>query len=143
MPATANRLNQFHTETAHDEELALLKHTVQNGWPQDICDLPKEIQPYWTFCEDDYRRWHSSERNSYYSTTHLMSLDDPSSPHWTPWIGKMLKQNQIVYAWPRLYDELKELITKCTTWLKFSSKCWHVYLTDSLWDMNKTHIIYY
>ena len=45
-------MNQFHTETAQDEELVLLKHIVQNGWPQDICDLPKEIQPYWTFHEE-------------------------------------------------------------------------------------------
>ena len=52
LPATADRLNQFCTETAHDEELVLLKHTVQTGWPQDICGLPKEIQPYWTFCEE-------------------------------------------------------------------------------------------
>ena len=52
-PAIAERLNQFHAETAHGEEWALLKHIVQNGWPQDICDLPKDIQPCWTFCE----RW--------------------------------------------------------------------------------------
>ena len=51
LPATTDRLNQFHTETTQDEELALLKHIVQTGWPQDICDLPKEIQPYWTFLE--------------------------------------------------------------------------------------------
>ena len=52
LPATAGRLNQFCTETTHDEELALLKHIVQTGWPQDIHDLPKEIQPYWTFHEE-------------------------------------------------------------------------------------------
>ena len=45
LPATTDRLNHFHTETAQDEELALLKHIVQTGWPQDTCDLPKEIQP--------------------------------------------------------------------------------------------------
>ena len=43
LPATADRLNQFCTETAQDEELVLLKHIVQTGWPQDICDLPKEM----------------------------------------------------------------------------------------------------
>ena len=50
--ATADRLNQFCAETAQDEELALHKHIVQTGWPHNICDLPKEIQPYWTFCEE-------------------------------------------------------------------------------------------
>ena len=52
LPATANRLNQFHTETAHDEELSLLKHTVQHRWPQAIWKVPREIQPYWTFQEE-------------------------------------------------------------------------------------------
>ena len=52
LPATADRLNQFHTETTQEEELVLLKHIVQIGWPQDIHDLPKEIQPYWTFHEE-------------------------------------------------------------------------------------------
>ena len=52
LPATADRMNQLHTETAQDEELVLLKHIVQTGWPQDICDLLKEIQPYWTFCKE-------------------------------------------------------------------------------------------
>ena len=50
--ATADRLNQFHTETAQDEELALLKHIVQTRWLHDICELPKEVQPYWTFHEE-------------------------------------------------------------------------------------------
>ena len=52
LPATADRLNQFHTETSQDGELVLLKHIVQTGWPLEIWDLPKEIQPYWTFCEE-------------------------------------------------------------------------------------------
>ena len=52
LPAMADRLNQFCTETTQDEELAPLKHIVQTGWSQDICDLPKEIQLYLTFHEE-------------------------------------------------------------------------------------------
>ena len=52
LPATADKFNQFCTETGQDEELMLLKHSVQTGWPQDIHDFPKEVQPYWTFCEE-------------------------------------------------------------------------------------------
>ena len=47
--ATSDRLNQFHTETTQDEEMALLKYIVQTGWPHEIHDIPMEIQPYWTF----------------------------------------------------------------------------------------------
>ena len=71
--ATADRLNQFHTETAQDEELVLLKHIVQTGWPQDVCDLPKEIQPYWTFHEEmTIEDGSSTEGNLYHSTTNLV-----------------------------------------------------------------------
>ena len=52
LPATADRSNQFYTVTVQNEELGLLKHIVQTGWPQEICDLPKEIQLYWTFREE-------------------------------------------------------------------------------------------
>ena len=31
---------------------ALLKHTVQHGWPQTITELPPELRPYWTFREE-------------------------------------------------------------------------------------------
>ena len=47
----SRQVESIHAETAQDEELALLKHIVQTGWPHDIHDLPKEIQPYWTFHE--------------------------------------------------------------------------------------------
>ena len=43
LPATAGILNQFHTEIAQNEELVLLKHIFQTGWPQGIHDLLKEI----------------------------------------------------------------------------------------------------
>ena len=49
--ATSDRLNQFHTETAQDEEMALLKHIVQAEWHPEIHEIPKEIQSYWTFQE--------------------------------------------------------------------------------------------
>ena len=31
--------------------MALLKYIVQTGWPHEIHDILKEIQPYWTFQE--------------------------------------------------------------------------------------------
>ena len=31
--------------------LTLLKHTVNNGWPKSIKDVPQEIQSFWNFRE--------------------------------------------------------------------------------------------
>ena len=46
---TTDRLNQFCTETAHDEQLSLVKHIVHHGWLEHIHE---EIQPHWTFREE-------------------------------------------------------------------------------------------
>ena len=123
LPATADRLHQFHTETTHDEELALLKHVVQNGWPQDIRDLPKEIQPHWTLLEEmtiedglllkgtciKVPNTFCPEMIQLLHTGHLQ-------------LEKCLNRAKQSMYWPGLYEELKELVTSCTTCLKFSSQ---------------------
>ena len=35
-----------------DDELALLKHTIMQGWPSTIKEVPNVSQPYWTFREE-------------------------------------------------------------------------------------------
>ena len=123
LPPTADRLNQFHTETAHDEELALLKHIVQNGWPQDICDLPKEIQPYWTFHEEMTIEDGLLLKGTHIIVPHTLNPEMIQLLH-TGHLGleKCLNRAKQCMNWPGLYDKLKELITNCATCLKFSSQ---------------------
>ena len=96
---------------------------MQSGWPQDIHDLPKEIQIYWTFHEEL-----TIEDGILLKGTHIIV---PHSLH--PEMIQLLhtghlglekclnRANQSMY-WPGLYEELKELVTTCTTCLKFSSQ---------------------
>ena len=35
-----------------DDELALLKHTIMQGWPSSIKQVPLVLQPYWTLREE-------------------------------------------------------------------------------------------
>ena len=35
-----------------DDELALLKHTIMQGWPKSIKQVPPELQPFWIFREE-------------------------------------------------------------------------------------------
>ena len=35
-----------------DDELALLKHTIVQGWPKSIKQVPPKLQPFWTFREE-------------------------------------------------------------------------------------------
>ena len=119
---TGLMFNQFPTETAQDEELALLKHIVQTEWPHDICDLPKEIQPYWTFHEEM-----TIEDGLLLKGTHIIIpqtlLKEMIQLIHTGHLGleKCLNRVKQYMYWPGLYDELKDLITSCTTCLKFSA----------------------
>ena len=121
--ATADRLNQFHTDTAQDEELALLKHIVQTGWPQEICDLLKEIQPQWTFHEEM-----TTEDGLLLKGTHIIA---PQTLHKEMIqllhtahlrLDKFLNRAKQSMFWPGLYEELKNLVTNCTACLKFSTQ---------------------
>ena len=49
---TQDRIDRLRQSTAKDDTLALLKHTVQHGWPQTITELPPELHPYWIFREE-------------------------------------------------------------------------------------------
>ena len=49
---TQDRIDRLRQSTAKDDTLALLKHTVQHGWPQTITELPPELHLYWTFREE-------------------------------------------------------------------------------------------
>ena len=123
LPATADRLNQFCTETAHDEELALLKHIVQNGWPQDIHDLPKEIQPYWTFHEEVTIEDGLLLKGTHIIVPHTLHPEMIQLLH-TRHLGleQCLNRAKQSMYWSGLYEELKDMVTNCTTCLKFSSQ---------------------
>ena len=123
LPATADILNQFCTETTQDEELALLKHIVQTGWSQNICDLPKEIQPYWIFHEEI-----TIEDGLLLKGTHIIipqtlckeMIQLLHTRHLR--LEKCLNRAKQSMYWPSLYEELKDLITNCTICLKFSAQ---------------------
>ena len=48
----SDSLNQLHLATQEDDEHALLKHTITQGWPSTIKEVPSVIQPHWTFMKN-------------------------------------------------------------------------------------------
>ena len=50
--ARSDSLQQLREATQADNTLAILKYTIQQGWPSSIKDLPSEIQPFWAFREE-------------------------------------------------------------------------------------------
>ena len=52
LQARSNSLHNIQLGTPADDNLAILKHIIQQGWSKTIKEVLKEIQKYWTFCEE-------------------------------------------------------------------------------------------
>ena len=52
LKARSDTLNHLHVATQQDDELSLLKHTIINGCPNSIKEVPPKIQSFRTFCEE-------------------------------------------------------------------------------------------
>ena len=50
--ARSDSQQQIRIATQEDDELVLLKHTVTQGWPSTIKEVPSLLQSYWTFREE-------------------------------------------------------------------------------------------
>ena len=48
----SDSLQQIRFATQENDELALLKHTITQGWPCTIKEVPSVCQSYWTFREE-------------------------------------------------------------------------------------------
>ena len=118
-------LNQLRLATQEDDGLALLKHTITQGWPSTVKEVPSVIQPYWTFHEEL-----TVEDGLLLKGTRIVI---PSKKHEA--ILKLIHEGHLglnkcklhtkdtVY-WPGLHDQLGELVLNCELCLKYSqSKC--------------------
>ena len=45
-------MNQIRIAAQEDDELTLLKHTITEGLPSPIKEVPSVLQPYWVFREE-------------------------------------------------------------------------------------------
>ena len=45
LSATSESLHQLRLSTQADDEIALLKHTIMQGWPKSIKQVPPLLQP--------------------------------------------------------------------------------------------------
>ena len=52
LKARSDSLHNIQLATQADDNLAILKYVIQQGWPKTIKEVPREIQKYCTFCEE-------------------------------------------------------------------------------------------
>ena len=104
-----------------DDELALLKHTIMQGWPSPIKQVPQVLQPYWTFREEL-----TVEDGSILKGTRIVIPVRKGEA-----ILKLIHDGHLglnkcklhakdtVYQ-PGLNDQLKKLVLNCDLYLKYS-----------------------
>ena len=105
-----------------DDELALLKHTIMQGWPKSIKQVPQVLQPFWTFREEltvedglilkgsriviPNKQWEAILRLIHEGHLKLNKCK--------------LHAKETVY-WPGLNDQLEDLVLNCELCLKYSN----------------------
>ena len=123
--ARNDSLQQLHEASQVDDTLAILKYTIQKGWPSTIKEFPSEIQPYWTFREE-------------------LTIEDGLILKGTRIVVPSMKQAEILKRiheghlgltkcklraketvyWPGLNEQLEKLVLNCQLCLKYvQSKC--------------------
>ena len=121
LKAREDSLHSIRLATQADDNLAILKHIIQQGWPKTVKEVPQEIQKYWTFREE-------------------LMIEDGLILKGTRIVIPDVKREQILQQiheghlglnkcqmcaketvyWPGLNDQLEQLILNCKLCLKYS-----------------------
>ena len=119
LSARSDSLNQLRASTQGDNERALLKHIIMQGWPSSIKQVAPVLQPYWTFREEL-----TVEDGLILKGTRIVI---PYKKHEA--ILKLIHEGHLdlnkcklcaketVY-WPGLNDQLEKLVLNCELCLK-------------------------
>ena len=125
LPASSDSLHQLRLSMQTDDEIALLKHTIMQGWTKSIKHLPPELQPFWTF-----REVLTVEDGLILKGTRIVRPNRQCKA-----ILKLLQEGHLgmnkcklrakeTLYWPGLNDQLEDLVLNCELCLKYSiGKC--------------------
>ena len=125
MCARSDSLQQIRIATQEDDELALLKHTITQGWPSTITISSQSLQSYWTFREE-LRIEHGIILKGTRIVIPAKKSEAVLKLIYEGHLGLdkcKLHAKETVY-WPGLNNQLEKMILKCELCLKYSqSKC--------------------
>ena len=118
LPARSDSLQEIWQATQADDELALLKHTIMLGWPNNIREV---LHPYRTFHQEL-----TIEDGLILKGTQIVI---PNKKHET--ILKQIHDRHLgltkcnlhakqLVPWPGLNDQLEQLVLNCQLCLKYS-----------------------
>ena len=125
LPARSDSLQQLRLSTQTNNELAILKHTIMQGWPKSIKQVPPVLQPFWIFREEL-----TVEDGLILKGTRII-IPNKQCKATLKLIHEghlglnkcKLRAKETVY-WPGLNEQLEDLVLNCELCLKYSTaKC--------------------
>ena len=121
----SDSLQQLHKASQSDDTLAILKYTLQKGWPSSIKELPSEIQAFWIFWEELTIEDGLILKGTRIVVPRMKQVEILKLIHeGHQGLTKcMLRAKEPVY-WPGLNNQLEKLVLNCQLCIKYlQSKC--------------------
>ena len=121
LKARSDSLQNLQIAIQDDDKLAILKHTIQQGWPKTIKEVPSEIQSYWTFREEltiEDRLVLKGTRIIIPNKKREDILKLIHEGHLG--LNKCKMRTKETVYWPGINEQLKQLILNCQLCLKYS-----------------------
>ena len=98
-----------------------MKHIIQQGWPKTIKEVPKDVQKYWTFCEEL-----TIEDGLILKGTRIIIPDKKREEilmlmhEGHLGLNKCKMRAKETVYWPGINEQLEQLILNCQLCLKYS-----------------------
>ena len=121
LKARNDSLHRIRLATQADDNLTILKHIIQQGWPKTVMEVPQEIQKYWTFGEELMIEDRLILKGMQIIIPKMMREDILKQIH-EGHLGFnkcQMRAKETIY-WPGLNDQLENLIINCQLCLKYS-----------------------
>ena len=125
LPTWSDSLQQLRLSTQTDDELAILRHTIIQGWPKSIKQVPHMLHPFWMFREEL-----TIENGLILKGTGIIIPNNQCKA-----ILKLIHEGHLglnkcklrakeTGYWPGLNEQLEDLVLNCELCLKYSTaKC--------------------
>ena len=102
-----------------------MKHTITQGWPNTIKEVPNKLQAYWTFREEltvENGLVLKGTRIIFHKNKHNQILQMMHEGHLGLGKCKLLVKDTVY--WPGINEQLEQLVLNCELCLKYSKvKC--------------------
>ena len=123
LPVTPAKLEEIQDETRRDERWYHLKELVYYGWPVLFQDCPNDLEDYWNYQED------LSVENGLVLKGHCLIIPKRLRPQMLSLVHqghmgteKCLLRAQDCMFWPGISKDIKELISNCSTCIKYTKQ---------------------